>query len=293
MSSIGLAAQAKTVVSKALSRVGDVSTLPEVTAKIISLVEDPESTAHDLHEVIRTDPALSARVLKVVNSSFYGLPGQVASVDRAIILLGMSAVKNIAIAASIARMFKPQDLGAGFSAKDVWIHSVAVGVAARNIAHEAGFAGTADELFLAGLMHDLGILVELQAFPEEFRQVVEQTTASERRFRDVELEILGADHQAFGEGLVTKWKFPRNLRAVVGFHHCPDHLSDELAEVGRIICVADRFCCQQKVGFHLTAASEELTGEMLESVGLTFDGLTALVEPLHEQLEEARASLVT
>src|SRR3990172_10778492 len=97
--------KAKLIVEKALGNIGDIATLPEVTIKIIEIVEDHKSTARDLHEVIKNDPALSVKVLKVVNSAFYGLPGQVASVDRAIILLGMSAVKNIAIAASIARLF--------------------------------------------------------------------------------------------------------------------------------------------------------------------------------------------
>ena len=94
--------KSKQVVDKTLSAIGDIATLPEVTIKIIEIVEDPKSTARDLHGVIKNDPALSVKVLKVVNSAFYGLPGQIASVDRAIILLGLSAVKNIAIAASIA-----------------------------------------------------------------------------------------------------------------------------------------------------------------------------------------------
>src|SRR3990172_609236 len=94
--------QAKTIVERALGAIGDVATLPEVTIKVIEIVEDPKSTARDLHQVIKNDPALSVKILKVVNSAFYGLPGQVASVDRAIILLGLSAVKNLAIAASIA-----------------------------------------------------------------------------------------------------------------------------------------------------------------------------------------------
>ena len=88
------------VVTKALANIGDIATLPEVTVKIIEIVEDPNSTARDLHSVIKNDPALSAKVLKVVNSAFYGLPGQIGSVDRAIVLLGMSAVKNIAVAAT-------------------------------------------------------------------------------------------------------------------------------------------------------------------------------------------------
>src|SRR3989304_2874428 len=123
--------KAKLVVANALSSIGDLATLPEVTIKIIELVEDPRSTARDLHQVIKNDPALSVKVLKVVNSAFYGLPGQVASVDRAIILLGLSTVKNIAIAASIARLFKGKRISEQFSASDLWLHSVAVAGAAR------------------------------------------------------------------------------------------------------------------------------------------------------------------
>lgn len=81
-------------VASAIADLGEIATLPEVTVKIIQVVENPKSTARDLHEVIKNDPALSARLLKVVNSAFYGLPGQIASVDRAIVLLGLSAVKN-------------------------------------------------------------------------------------------------------------------------------------------------------------------------------------------------------
>ena len=109
----------KVLIDKALASIGDIATLPEVTIKIIELVEDPKSTARDLHEVIKNDPALSVKVLKVVNSAFYGLPGQVASVDRAIILLGLSAVKNIAIAASIARLFKGKRISEHFTAADL------------------------------------------------------------------------------------------------------------------------------------------------------------------------------
>ena len=79
----------------------EIATLPEVTMKIVEVVQDPRSTAHDLHKIVSNDPALSSRVLRVVNSAFYGLPGQIGSIDRAIMLLGLNAIKNIAIAASL------------------------------------------------------------------------------------------------------------------------------------------------------------------------------------------------
>ena len=93
------------VIKVALSKIGDIATLPEVTTRIITVVDDPKSTARDLHNIIKNDPALASKILKVVNSAFYGLPGQVSEIDRAIVLLGLSAVKNIAISASISRLF--------------------------------------------------------------------------------------------------------------------------------------------------------------------------------------------
>ncbi len=279
------------IVEQAVAKCGDISTLPEVTSRIIELVDDHNSTARDMHEVIKTDPALSARMLKVVNSAFYGLPGQIASVDRAIVLLGLSAVKNIAIAASISRMFKGQDVGAGFTARDLWRHSVAVGVAGRLVAKTTGFPGAADEVFLAGLIHDLGILVERQAFREELTEVVERCTATGGQFLEIENEILGADHQAFGAGLTSKWKFPRALRAVVGLHHDIERLAPELRAFGQIIRFADVWCCQQKIGFYLTAVDSEMTDELIESVGLTREQMPELAEQLEEGILNAESSL--
>jgi len=290
---LDLAAPEKSIVDTALSRCGEISTLPEVTAKIICLVEDPDSTAGDMHEVIKTDPALSARVLKVVNSAFYGLPGQIASVDRAIVLLGLSAVKNIAIAASISRMFKAQQIGGGFSAKDIWRHSVAVGVTGRIIAKRMKYAGSADEVFLAGLIHDIGLMIERQAFPDELTEIVERCITGCGAFMDLENEIIGANHQAFGNGLTTKWKFPKNLRAVVGLHHCPDRMSEEIRPLGNIIRFADVVCCANKIGFHLTAAESEITDELLEPVKMTADDVPELVETLEAEVEAAEASLAS
>jgi HD-like signal output (HDOD) protein len=97
---------AKKLAEQAVSKLTTLATLPEVTAQIIATVEDPRSSAAQLHKIVANDPVLVTRILKVVNSAFYGLPGQVASVERAIVLLGLNAVKNIAVAASMGQMFR-------------------------------------------------------------------------------------------------------------------------------------------------------------------------------------------
>jgi HD-like signal output (HDOD) protein len=289
--SVDTADRAKLIVDKALNCIGDIATLPEVTIKIIHIVEDPKSTARDLHDVIKNDPALSVKVLKVVNSAFYGLPGQVASVDRAIILLGLSAVKNIAIAASIARLFKGKRISEQFSAADLWRHSVAVAVAARSLGKLSPHPVMLDELFVAGLIHDIGTLVERQAHPDEFSEVIQQSAASGQDFLTCEREIIGADHQAFGVGLTTKWKFPRHLRAAVGFHHAPQAVSAELKNIATLIHLADVIACQEQLGFYLTAQHEVVDPADLELLGLTEQHVAEVREGLPRLLGEAESTL--
>lgn len=282
---------AKSIVEKAIASVGDIATLPEVTVKIIEIVEDPRSTARDLHDVIKKDPALSAKVLKVVNSAFYGLPGQIASVDRAVVLLGLAAVKNIAIATSVARMFKGGNLATGYTAKDLWRHSVGVAVAAKLIGKASGEPAAQDELFLAGLIHDLGILIERQVFPDQLAEIIKRCAAGQGTFLELENQLIGADHQAFGDALTTRWKFPRHLRAVVGFHHMPERLSAELRRVVNIIHVADVLCCEDKVGFCLTAADRKVDDELLKTIDVSRESMEALRQQFQEELSSAEAVL--
>lgn len=285
--------KANAVVEQALASIGDLATLPEVTIKIIEIVENPRSTARELHGVIKNDPALSMKILKVVNSAFYGLPGQIASVDRAIILLGLSAVKNIAIAASIARLFKGKRISEHFSAADLWRHSVAVGVGARALARSSPHPAMPEEIFVAGLIHDIGTLVERQVFPEQFATVIQRCTEEEIDFLECERQVIGADHQAFGVGLTTKWKFPRYLRASIGFHHNPEALSVELRNMARLIQVADVLACQEQVGFYLTAQDDDITSQMLEALSLSQEQLDEVRATLAEQVSDAETTLAS
>src|SRR5690349_2846614 len=163
----------KAKAQEAVRKISTIATLPEVTARIVATVEDPRSTASQLHKIIAHDPALVTRILKVVNSSFYGLPGQIGSVERAIVLLGLNAVKNIAVAASLGQLFRGAKLCEGYTAKDLWTHCIAVAVTARELARQLKLP-IADEAFLAGLIHDIGILVSLHVQPDKLKLVCER-----------------------------------------------------------------------------------------------------------------------
>lgn len=286
---------AEKAVHKALDAIGDISTLPEVTLKIIETVEDPRSTARDLHEIVMHDLALSARILRVVNSAFYGLPGQVASIERAIVMLGLNAVKNIAIAASLNRVFRGGRISRRYSARDLWMHSVGVGSASKLIV-ETMQMPLPDEAFVAGLIHDIGLVVMLQSNQQAMQELMrivdaEQTAVQagksnrklDEMFTQLEEQIFGARHEVFGAGLARRWKFPRSFQYVTGYHHRPNMLARENRLLTQVVHVAERLCGQLEIGAVLPVDSASIDPLILGELRLTEEQLAKVRESLTSQ----------
>jgi HD-like signal output (HDOD) protein len=269
-----------------LSKVTDIGSLPEITTRIVDLVQDQQATAHDMHAIIQRDPALAARILRVVNSAFYGLPSQVSSLDRAILLLGLSAIKNIALGASLARMFNVQALSDQFTARDLWRHSISVAVAARELAVRTKCVQP-DEAFVAGLVHDIGLLAVQQLLPTQLRAVVQQASAAPVAFCVLEQVAVGADHQAFGNALASKWRFPANLRHTIAYHHEPLNLQPEFRRLAALIYAADTLCGTRRLGFWLTAQTQEVTDQLLALVRVTRAELDTLGNELEQRVADA------
>jgi HD-like signal output (HDOD) protein len=256
-------------VKDAVRRISTIATLPEVVAKIVSIVEDPKSSAAQLHKIVSHDPALVTRVLKVVNSAFYGLPGQIGSIERAIVLLGLNAVKNIAVAASLGQLFRGVKLCEGYTAKDLWTHSIAVAVASRDLARSQKLP-IADEAFLAGMIHDVGLLISMQLHPEKLREACELASRDETAdFCALERKLTGMDHQMLGQALCELWKFPRSCQVVAGNHHAATPVDGTERQLVAIVHVVDAMvCATPKTGFPLTARSQKITPELLSDLNL-------------------------
>lgn len=279
------------VVTNAIESLGEIGSLPETTARIIEVVEDSRGTADQLNEVVSHDPALAARVLKLVNSAFYGLPGRVSDLRRAIILLGRSAVRDVAISTSVGHMFSVQPVPDLFDARDLWKHCIAVALVAKKIARAVGAPARENELFLAGLIHDLGLIVERQTFPKELAEVCRRADAGRGNFLELEQDLIGATHQDFGHALTLKWRFPQDLRTGVSCHHNPEAGADETRLLASILRCADIFCCRHGYGFELVALGQDLSPALLDSVGTTIDHLNEIRDGLDRDIEEAEAIL--
>lgn len=291
MSTETLQAREKAV-ANAIREISHIATLPEITLKIVSIVEDPSSTAQDLHKVISKDPALCTRILKVVNSAFYGLPGQIGSINRAIVLLGLNAVKNIAIAASLAKLFKGGQLTPTLSAKDLWLHAIAVGSATKLLAEQMKI-GLSDEAFLAGLLHDIGLMVMMQWDRNKLIELIEKTTAAGpgANMMEIEVQVFGATHPEFGASLSERWKFPKSFTTVIGWHHKPLELPFDQRTLPAMVFIADRLAAELSAGFKLDTPDLGIPAEVLETVRLTQGDIEAVRAKLPEAIKVADAVL--
>ena len=269
-----------------IGEISHIATLPEITLKIIRLVEDPGSTAQDLNKVISNDPALGARILKVVNSAFYGLPGQIASINRAIVLLGLNAVKNIAVAASLAKLFRGGQICPTFSARDLWTHSIAVATGTRLLAQRAGM-GLPDEAFLAGLIHDLGIMVEVQIRRSQFVKAIEATADGSMTLRQAESSIIGVNHEELGAALCQTWKFPMSFVYVTGRHHRPWELAEEHRPLTSLVHLADVLAAKHGFGFTGAAETDQFNADIMAQLGLSEADLEQAALEMPEAMEEA------
>lgn len=278
------------LIQSAIVEISHIATLPEITLKIIRLVEDPDSTAQDLNKIISNDPALGARVLKVVNSAFYGLPGQIGSINRAIVLLGLNAVKNIAIAASLTKLFRGGQVCPSFNAKDLWTHSIAVGTGTRLLAKKVSL-GLPDEAFLAGLIHDLGIMVEMQARRTKFVETMEKLDAGKGTvtLRQAETAVLGATHEQFGAALCKAWKFPLSFAHVTGFHHRPMELAESNRTLTALVHIADILAANLQLGYSRTVEAQVVAPELLAMLNLN----TAMLDEVRVALPPAMAEAST
>ena len=243
-------------------------------------------TPQHLTTCISHDPSLGARMLKGVNSAFYGLPGQIGSINRAIVLLGLNAVKNIAIAASLAKLFRGGEICPQFNAKQLWTHSIAVAAATRLLAQRTSL-DLPDEAFLAGLIHDLGIMVEIQAIRPKFVEAMEKRAAEGLTFREAEQAVIGATHEDFGAALCKAWKFPVNFIYVTGYHHRPLEISAKHRSLASLVYIADRVAARAALGYTQTVESMEIDPAILAGVNLTAEQINTVAESLPQAMDEA------
>ena len=271
-----------------LAQLPGLPTLPQTALAVLDLAKDPNAVADDFYRLISVDPALSVRVLKVVNSSFYGLSRQVDSIRQAIVLVGPNAVRNIAVASSVHKLFGTQRASPHFNPQELWAHSLAVATAARRIAQHTGF-GAVETAFLAGLIHDIGMIAEMHWDRPKFLTLVELAAEEpDLPFRELEVRFFGGSHEEFGAALCRVWNLPEHLEAAAGFHHRSQDRTDSHRAIVAIVHVADIVAARSGIGYARTVESVDLEPQLLKEIGLTTEVVEAIQTELPAGVSENR-----
>jgi putative nucleotidyltransferase with HDIG domain len=258
-------------------RIQSLPTLPPVVKKLTTMVESPDVTAKDVGKLISSDQVLSAKVLKLVNSSFYGLSGKVSSISHAVILLGFNVIKGVVLSASVFDIMERSMVG-------LWEHSLGTAIISGTISRGLGLSEP-EETSTAALLHDIGKVLVRVSLSEDYDRIVRIAREQGRSFREAELEVLGVDHADIGSWLSREWGLPRQLIVPITFHHDPDNapgLQDRVA----VVHIADSLARAFGVGNGTDGWVCRISESAWTRLGMPGLDLKALMRQILVDLEE-------
>ncbi len=267
----------------------DLPSLPEVVMRAIELVNDPEASSIDIGRVLSEDSALTARLLKIVNSPFYGFPSRIDTVSRAITVIGTLDLLDLILATSVVKMFSgvPNDL---VSMDGFWKHSLYGGVVARLLAARSKQPNV-EHFFVAGLLHDLGSLVIYNKLPELAREALLRVRYNGIVLQQAEQELLGFDHATVGAELMRMWKLPNSLVDAIEFHHSPSR-SQNYPLITAIVHVADVVASAIRSGTGASEAAPPLDPAAWDMIGLPPLAIEALLLEADQQFGDAQSIIL-
>jgi len=229
-----------------IKKINDLPTLPGIAAELLRMVHDPRSSMPQLATIIERDPALSTKVLKVVNSPFYGLRQKIGDLDKALVILGMREIVNLVSGLLVFKTFS-KHRGPTFDRRAFWTHSAACGVISRAVAAKLGYRFSGED-FVGGLIHDIGKIVLDQFMHDDFTQALECARERKLPLYQAEEEVLGISHAQVGEWLAMTWGLPETLVEVIAEHHCVELAGGNPLLVATVH-VANQICKMKGLGF--------------------------------------------
>ncbi|HJW01688.1 MAG TPA: HDOD domain-containing protein [Azospira sp.] len=263
-----------------LASVRQLPSLPAVVMELLESVDKEDVNADELARKISLDQALAAKALKVANSPFYGMPSKVATIQDATVILGLRNVRSLVTAAAVTGAF-PDVANSWFEPRLFWQHCVGVALCARVLAAEAGLSE--DGAFTAGLLHDLGRLVLVTGFPEQYHQVSIYQNRHDCFLPAAERDVLGLDHAAVGRALAERWRFAPAIQEAVAFHHAPEEtVADSLAGV---VHVADILAHALDLCPRSDELVQPLSAVAWNRLGIPWPRLKVLLAQVEDQFE--------
>ncbi len=260
-----------------------------VLDEIESVLADPQSTLADVASVIEKDPDLTARLLRLGNSSFFGFPSRIETVSETISLIGVQQVQDLIAVSTVVELFTGVS-GDHVNMRTFWKHSLACGIAARALAM-ARRVPKPEKFFVAGLLHDLGRLVLYSRAPDRAREVFRVHKAEGLMLRQAEEKVLGFDHAAIGEALLRSWNYPSNLISAVRNHHCP-MMAGAFQLEASIVHVADVIVNAMQLGSSGEHRVPTLNPKAWERLNLGVEVLEPVLDRVDTQISDVEGAFL-
>lgn len=276
-----------------LAKLKDIRTLPVVAMRVNELIHDPNSSSVDISEVMKKDQVLTAKILQLVNSSYYAIPGGVSDVQRALAFLGFNTIAQLILSLSVFSIFTSGDTEE-FTMMGFWKHALGTAVCSELLAKRLKYPKP-EEAFTCGLLHDIGKLVLHEIDPERLNFIVKEAAASKRSFHDVEKEMDLPTHSYLGEVITAKWGLPQVIRLAVRYHHFDvskmSSILPSAKPVIHIVRLANTLSVKTALGNSGDYSGGEITDDMLKPLNITQTQIPDLEFQLRQEMEKAGAFL--
>lgn len=278
-----------------LEKLSDIPTLPVVATRVTELINDPNSSSADIADVLKKDQVLTAKVLKLINSPYYGIPGEVTDVKRALAYLGFNTLAQLVLSISVVGAFEGGQ-PTRFSMADFWKHALGTAVASEIIAKKISYPKP-EECFTCGLLHDIGKIVLLKIAPDEFLRIVQLTEKEKISFYEAERRLEVPNHGYLGEYIANQWRLPMVIRMAVRYHHADvrkmDTILDSMKVAVQVVALANEIVVKENIGYSGNASGGRITDDLLAPLGLAESDLPPLVERIKKEIDNASGFLRT
>ena len=266
--------------------------LPTTVSKVLEICNNPKTSPLDLDKVISLDPVLMGKVLKLINSAYYGLATQITSLARAIIMLGVNTVKNLALSTAVIDQFGDKNSFRALNPEGFWRHSLCVGVTAKMIAKRRNAdPRTFEEYFAAGLLHDVGKVPINNVLSDQYFHTIKLADQEKTPLYLAERRSLDIDHCEAGKIIAKAWKLDGPISDSIAFHHSPEIYTGNNKEIIFTVVLANSFANLEEIGFSGNRYPERISPEIFNLLGIDKSIFDELSEHVTAEIEKAKVFL--
>ena len=273
-----------------MKKVKELPTISAVANEINASDKNDALTAKSLGAIITRDPALTATVLKLANSAYYGMAREITSTERAVTVLGFDTIKNLALTIAVFHVFKNQD-GQLLDLKGLWYHSLGVALAAKHLALHSPILACdktmPEQAFICGILHDIGKIAFAKNLPAEMAEILRQTRSGPIVQHEIEKNILGFNHQKAGQAMAEAWNFPEDYQTIIRLHHTPSVATvgdnPKVAALIMAVYLGNKIAKALQLGESTDPHMTKVTPEDLRNLGISKQDLPGIIQQIKDE----------